>query len=141
EVTHERDANTSGSWVWIDAFEVENGAPVPGGVTAGAGRIEESNPAISFTGKWFANPGATHSGGNSALSTDAGSRVSVTFSGSGISWIANEDEWSGVARVYVDGVLKTELDTYVSPSQPRAVPYTVNSLAAGSHTLTIEVTG
>jgi hypothetical protein len=141
EVTHERDANTEGSWVWIDAFEVENGAPVPGGATAGAGRIEESNPALTFTGKWFANPGESHSGGNSALSTDAGSRARVTFSGTGISWIANRDEWSGIARIYLDGELKTEIDTYLSPAQPRAVPYTIGGLGFGTHTLAIEVTG
>lgn len=141
EVTHERDGNTQGSWVWIDAFDIENGAPIVGGITAAAGRIEENNPAMTFTGRWFANPGATHSGGNAALATDAGSRADLSFTGTGITWIAYRDEWSGIARVYLDGVPKTTIDNYLSPSDAHAVPYTTAGLASGPHTLTIEVTG
>jgi len=66
EITHERDGNTQGSWVWIDAFDIENGSAVPGGVTATTGRIEENNPALSFVGRWYSNGSAAHSGGNCA---------------------------------------------------------------------------
>lgn len=141
EVTHERDANTQGSWVWIDAFDIENGAPIAGGVTATAGRIEENNPAMTYTGRWFANPGSTHSGGNAALATDAGSRADLGFTGTGISWLAYRDEWSGIARVYLDGEPKTTIDNYLSPADARAVPYSLGGLSPGPHTLTIEVTG
>jgi hypothetical protein len=34
EVMHTRDVNGSGSWVWIDGFDVENGAGVSGGTSA-----------------------------------------------------------------------------------------------------------
>jgi alpha-amylase len=141
EITHERDGNTQGSWVWIDAFDIENGSGVPGGVTATTGRIEENNPALSFVGRWYSNVSAAHSGGNCALATDAGSRVTINFNGTGISWVAYKDEWSGIARVYLDGALKTTIDTYQSPSQARTVPYSVGGLAPGTHTLTIEATG
>ena len=133
EITHERDGNTQGSWVWIDAFDIENGSGVPGGVTATTGRIEENNPALSFVGRWYSNVSAAHSGGNCALATDAGSRVTINFNGTGVSWIAYKDEWSGIARVYLDGALKTTIDTYQSPSQARTVPYSIGGLAPGSH--------
>jgi len=141
EITHERDGNTQGSWVWIDAFDIENGSAVPGGVTATTGHIEENNPALSFFGRWYSNASAAHSGGNCALATDAGSRVTINFNGTGISWIAYKDEWSGIARVYLDGALKTTIDTYQSPSQARTVPYSIGGLAPGTHSLMIEATG
>ena len=141
EVTHERAGRTEGSWVWVDAFEIENGKPVPGGVTADSGRVEENNPALLFTGRWYANTNPDHSGGGAVLATDAGSRATIAFNGTGVSWIAFRDEWSGVARVYVDGDLKATVDTYRSPSQPRAVPYSIDGLPSGTHALTIEVTG
>jgi hypothetical protein len=141
EITHERDGNTQGSWVWIDAFDIENGSAVPGGVTATTGRIEENNPALSLVGRWYSNGSAAHSGGNCALATDAGSRITINFNGTGISWIADKDEWSGIARVYLDGALKTTIDTYQSPSQARTVPYSIGGLASGTHSLTIEATG
>lgn len=141
EVLHERDANTQGSWIWIDAFDIENGSSVPGGISAGAGRIEENNPALIFTGRWYSNGSAVHSGGTAALAMDAGSRVNVAFNGTGVSWLAYRDEWSGIARVYIDGVEKTTIDNYQSPSAARVTPYILTGLSTGAHTLTIEATG
>ncbi len=141
EVTHERGAQTEGSWVWIDAFQIENGTTLPGGVTAIAGRVEESHPALVYSGRWFSNANPAHSGGASAMAMDAGASVSVTFNGTGISWVAYRDEWSGVARIFVDGQLRTTIDNYISPSQVRAVPFSIGELGMGVHTLTIEATG
>jgi hypothetical protein len=140
-VTHERGENTDGSWVWIDAFDIENGAPVPGGIRAAGGRVEENHPALLFTGRWYSNENPLLSGGRAVLATDAGSSVSIGFNGSGVSWISYRDEWSGVARVFVDGELKTTIDNFRSPSKALAVPYTIAGLQPGAHTLTIEVTG
>ncbi len=140
EVTHERGPGTDGSWVWIDAFDIENGAPVPGGLTASAGRVEENNPALVYLGRWFANTNPAHSGGNASLAMDAGSKVTINFNGTGINWVAYRDEWSGIARVYVDGVEKSTIDNYLSPAAQRVV-YSLGGLPSGSHTLTIEVTG
>lgn len=141
EVTHERGANTEGSWVWIDAFDIENGRGLPGGVTANTGRVEENNPAMLYSGRWFSNANQAYSGGSAVLATDAGSRATINFNGTGISWTSVRDEWSGVARVFVDGELKTTIDTYLSPAQTRAVPYTIGGLPFGTHSLAIEVTG
>ena len=141
EVTHMRDANGLGSWVWIDAFDIENGSGVTGGITATAGRTEQNSPALTYTGVWFPNISAMHSGGSAVLATDAGSRATITFNGTGITWIAYRDQFSGIARVYLDGALEATVDTYLSPAQAQAATYVINGLASGTHTLTIEATG
>jgi len=141
EVLHERDGQTQGSWVWIDSFLIENGTPLPGGVSAGAGRVEENNPALIYSGTWFSNPSVVHNEGRAALSMDKGSKIIVPFDGTGISWVGYRDEWSGVANVYVDGVEKTQIDTYLSPSRARVTIYAITNLPSGAHTLTIEATG
>ena len=141
EVTHERAGKTEGSWVWIDAFDIENGQPVSGVITASAGHVEENDPALIFSGRWYANANPSHYGGGAVLATDAGSRATIMFSGTGVSWSGLRDEWSGVARVYVDGELKATVDTYLSPEQSHAVPYTVDGLPPGRHSFTIEATG
>src|SRR5204862_7815866 len=87
EVTHERGPGTDGSWVWIDAFDIV-GTAVAGGVTAGTGRVEQNNPAMTYTGHWYANNSAALSGGGGALAMDAGARASLSFTGSGVSWLA-----------------------------------------------------
>lgn len=141
EVTHERGNRTEGSWVWIDAFLIENGSPIAGGVTATIGRVEETHPALVYSGRWYGNASAAHSGGNVAMAMDAGARVSVSFDGTGVSWLAYRDEWSGIARVYVDGELKSTIDGYLSPSKAQATLYAVSDLERGIHTLAIEATG
>jgi len=140
EITHERGAGTDGSWVWIDAFDVV-GTPIAGGVTAGNGRIEQDNPAMTYLGRWFKNNSAALSGGAAALATDASSRASLSFTGSGVSWMTYQDQWSGVARVYVDGELKTTIDNYASPARAGVFAYSISGLGSGSHTITIEATG
>ena len=140
EVTHERGPGTDGSWVWVDAFDIQ-GTPVAGGVTAGTGRVEQNNPAMTYTGRWFANNSGALSGGSAALATDAGSRAALSFTGSGISWITYQDQWSGVARVYVDGELKTTIDNFASPAGTGVAAYSIGGLAPGTHTITIEATG
>jgi hypothetical protein len=72
---------------------------------------------------------------------DTGARATVTFTGTGAKWIGYRDQWSGIARVYVDGVLQATIDTYASPSQGQAVLYTAAGLTGGVHSLTIEVAG
>jgi hypothetical protein len=141
DVTHTRDGNARGAWVFIDAFDISNGSGIPGGVVATPGRIEQKNPASIYSGSWFTNEHAMHSGGSAALSIDAGSSVTFSFEGTGISWIAYRDEWSGIARVILDGTTETLIDTFASPSKAQTAAYTVDNLPSGVHTLTIEVTG
>lgn len=43
--------------------------------------------------------------------------------------------------MYVDGRFHAEVDTYAAVDQPQSVLYTTSGLPAGTHTLTIEVTG
>jgi hypothetical protein len=141
EVMHERGTSTEGSWVWIDAFEIEGGAPIAGGITAPAGRVEDTSPSVAFSGRWYSKADSLHSGGTAVLAMDPGFQVAIKFNGTGISWIGYRDEWSGLARVYVDGEPKTTIDNYRSPAEARAVLYHIEGLPAGPHSLTIEVTG
>src|SRR5204862_234718 len=41
EITHSHDESTNQSWIWVDAFDVENGSLVAGGAVAGAGIAEQ----------------------------------------------------------------------------------------------------
>jgi hypothetical protein len=141
EVMHERGPSTEGSWVWIDAFEIEGGTPVPGGITATAGRVEDTNASLVYSGRWYSNSSGVHSGGTAVLAMDAGFRITINFTGTGVFWIGYRDEWSGLANVYVDGEAKTTVDNYRSTPEARTVLYNITGLSAGNHSLTIEVTG
>ena len=99
------------------------------------------SPAITYLGSWSANQQAGHSGGGARLSMDAGSGATFTFSGTSATWVGYRDEWSGIATIRVDGVVKGTVDTYSSPQQAEAAMYTISGLSNTHHTLTIEATG
>jgi hypothetical protein len=142
EINHERGPNGEGSWVWLDAFDVQEGGGVAGGLPAATvGRIENDNPDLTYTGIWYSNINTSHSGGSAVLALSSGAAVSLNFKGTGVAWIAYRDEWSGLARVILDGELKVTVDTYLLPGQSSTAAYRVEGLPIGDHSLTIEVTG
>jgi hypothetical protein len=165
EATGTKSAGSRGTWVWVDAFDVLSGGSTTtsgsttsttSGTSTGTTtsttpattscastpiRVEQNAPAVSYTGTWAANGGAFNSGGSAVLAAGTGARAVFKFTGCGARWIAYGDEWSGIANVYVDGVLKATVDTSTSPAAAKTVMYTVTGLAYGAHTLTIEVTG
>jgi len=42
---------------------------------------------------------------------DDGSRASLAFTGTGVSWIIYKDAWFGIANVYIDNGNPRQLDT------------------------------
>jgi uncharacterized protein (TIGR03437 family) len=140
QVPHQRGPGAQGSWVWIDGFEIDNGSSVAG-ASLSSGRSEQNSAAVTYLGLWYPGTGSTLSGGTASMGTEAASLAAVTFTGTGISWIGFSDPWSGIAKVSLDGSFKATVDTYNPAPQPQKALYTVNGLTAGTHSLTIEVTG
>src|SRR4029077_14842084 len=75
------------------------------------------------------------------MAMDAGSRATLTFTGTGVKGIGYHDQWSGIAKVYLDGVLKATIDTYSANALAQAPGYAVSGLSNATHTLAIVVTG
>jgi len=103
--------------------------------------IQENNSAIAYVGSWYTVSRSFFSGGAAVSSMSAGDTATVTFTGTGISWVGYQDEWSGIAQVYVDGALVATIDTYSSPAVGGGTIYKVSNLASGTHKLTIKATG
>src|SRR5439155_8146052 len=106
-------------------------------------RAEETSSQIQYTGAWNVNTSqfANHSGKRSVTSTDAGGRATFTFTGTGARWIGFMDQWSGIAKVYFDGIIRQEVDTYSLTEQSQVILYSVEFLEPGTHTLAVEVAG
>jgi hypothetical protein len=145
--TGHRDNKSSGPWVWIDAFDVttvsSTSAPPPPPPPASTPiRIEQNSSSVAYTGgTWFPKTYAWASGGTISMSMDPNARATLSFTGTAVSWIGYRDQWSGIARVYVDGVIQGTIDTYAATAQAQASVYTASGLADGIHTLAIEDTG
>ncbi|MDI7258429.1 MAG: hypothetical protein QME90_00760 [Thermodesulfobacteriota bacterium] len=104
---------------------------------------QENDPAITYTGNWNALSDLNANGGSYRNSNDASTpaTVTVTFTGTAVSWIS--DPWNdlGIARVYIDGVLDATVDLYSGVNRYQQVVYSRSGLSLGTHTLKVEVTG
>ncbi|HEV8644618.1 MAG TPA: Ig-like domain-containing protein [Burkholderiales bacterium] len=132
EATGRKNANSTGTRVVVDAFLV---------TTLGR-RFEETDPSITYTGNWDqGNFNRAWSMRTVTVSGEPGAQATFTFSGTSVSWIGSRKSTTGIARVYLDGAFVTEIDTYSPTDGLQDTIFRTSGLAAGTHTLTIEVTG
>lgn len=109
---------------------------------------DDAASALSYSGTWThantSNSNYTNGDYDSteSWSQQAGASMSVTFTGAAVQWIGPKNTNGGIAAVSIDGKQVATVDTY-SPSgkQYQQVLFSTTGLAAGSHTLTITVTG
>jgi len=115
--------------------------------------------AVTYIGKWHQTEITRNWSGGTAVASiwgPAGSaspsdtnvpaaRVTLSFNGTGVSWIGARGPQLGIAHVFLDGVQQPDVDSYtnveVGQEQVQAVLFSSGGLAAGPHTLAIEVTG
>ena len=78
----------------------------PGGSGTGQGpavagaHVEETNPAVAFSGAWTqSDPQLGWSGGSAIQSTTAGSTVTISFTGTSIRWLGSRGRAMGIATV------------------------------------------
>ncbi len=102
--------------------------------------FEETSSAITYTGSWRPMDSRSDSAGSSGYLNSAGS-ASLTFTGTGITWLSRTSATSGIADVILDGVKVATVDRYSASNGFQIPVFTSGALAPGSHTITIERTG
>jgi len=58
-------------------------------------RVEQNDPAVTYRGTWDTNTSAANSGALAALSLEQAALASITFNGTGITWIGVKDPGAG----------------------------------------------
>ena len=109
---------------------------------------DDADPALTYAGSWThantsnANYTAGDYDSTESWSTQAGASMTVTFTGTAVQWIGPKNNNGGIADVSIDGTQVATVDTYAAAGKEvQQVLLSQSGLAAGSHTLTITVTG
>jgi hypothetical protein len=134
-ITVQAPADSSGVTVDVDGFQA---------VTASQAVIEDTSPRLSYTGSgWASQSVAAASGGSVTASSRAGDAVSVSFTGTSVTWVGQVCAACGEADVYLDGTYVTRIDTYGyrGPQVWQAGLFQHGWAHPGRHTLTIVVDG
>ncbi len=109
------------------------------------------HPSLRYEGAWQQRFNRHHTANDlEAVSRQKGDTCTVTFTGTGIAWLATRDHSCGKAHVYLDGVMLRTVDLNIPAfaKNPRGyqrtwnnVVFVASGLSMGEHTLTIEVAG
>lgn len=131
-VTGQQNAASQGALVVVDGFDV----------TTSGTRHQDTDPAIAYGDGWIqGNRDKAYSEGATAESNTVGAQATITFTGTGISWIGARGPQCGIARVFLDGAFVEDFDTYSPTEGPQHTDFSTSGLTAGTHTLTIQVIG
>ena len=136
EVTGQRNPAATGSQIVVDAFDVQT-------------RIEDADSSVVYTGAWslhntdrnFSGTSQNTGGGTAARSQTAGTRADFSFTGTSVSLVGFRGPWAGLADVFLDGAFATRVDLFSPGEQVQTPVFAAGGLAAGPHTLRIDVTG
>jgi hypothetical protein len=126
-VLHTKNAASTGFTVRLDAFQ------------AGVTTVQESDPSITYD-LWVSTAQTKATDGRYRAAAKSTATVTVTFTGTSIDWVTAMGKAFGQARVSVDGGAPTTVDLYQATAVwQKKIPSA--TLAAGTHTLTIQVLG
>jgi len=96
---------------------------------------------VVYVGTWLSASDSRVSGGTAVESLQANATATLSFNGTGVSWIGFKGTFGGIAQVLLDGTLVATVDTFAPSDEAQVVMYSTSGLPAGPHTLTIKVTG
>ncbi|HEX5240704.1 MAG TPA: hypothetical protein VFW20_06865 [Candidatus Limnocylindrales bacterium] len=105
-----------------------------------ASLVQQTTTAASWSAGWTTLSSSSYSGGSARTATTAGSSVTYKFSGSAVAFVVARASTYGQVKVYVDGALRSTIDTKASTHGYRYVAY-ARSFSAGTHTLKLVVVG
>lgn len=135
--TGSRNPASNGSTVAIDRVDVSTGT-----VSVDERGTGPGGEHVVYSAGWGVTSGVPDLfAGTATWSTQVGALAQFTFQGTRIALYAVRDFDQGVMNVSIDGGAASDVDNY-SPSRNVSTPaWTSPVLAAGSHTLSVSVTG
>ena len=103
--------------------------------------IQEDDPRVTTTGLWEIEHYIGPNDGKVLVAQDAGSTLTLSFTGSQVKMTVAMYWSCGNARVYIDGVLVTTINEFSETATYNVVELNIPGLVHGNHTLTVEVMG
>ncbi|KAI8989724.1 copper radical oxidase [Trametes punicea] len=134
---------------WADS--AWNGHLTPGSTTKtrftpyyvppGAKSYDSSSPLLHYSGTWTESFSSAYVQKSMRSSSEPGAAMSFTFTGTGIEWFGNQDKRHGISKVFIDGKLVQEVDTYHPEAMKQQRIFWTFGLPQGKHTFKIVNTG
>jgi hypothetical protein len=102
---------------------------------------QDTAHALTYTGPWTRSSDPNSSGGTHTWTRTTGAKVSLSFTGRTVAFVAPTDYHRGRADVIVDGVNVATIDLYSGSAHESVVLFTRDWNTVGSHKITIRNRG
>jgi hypothetical protein len=100
--------------------------------------VQDSTPAIRYSGSWSRKASASASGRAIHMTTKNGAAASFAFTARGICYVAERRRDGGKARIYVENRLVATIDLRAAATQSQRIVYAKLWARSGRHTVRIE---
>jgi hypothetical protein len=161
EVTGTKNSLSTGSYIYADAFRIEAATPTPTEtptvmltptltntpaitptITPTPGLYDDGDAAVVYNGTWATAADPHVYGGAVHYSSTVGAKVTLSFTGSQVTWYTVYGPNQGRARVRIDGGVWDPCNNYAPDfSFYPAAARVYGGLAPGVHTIEVEVLG
>lgn len=102
--------------------------------------VDDTSSQISYSGQWGSGTGLTgFVDGTAHYSATCTSTAQLTFDGQAVRIVGDRDVNHGQMRVYIDGQLQGDYDTWALKDSQQDVLFQANGLAPGPHTVQLIV--
>ena len=125
----------SGSYLLIDSFTIA-GTVTP---AAPVNALNDNAAALTYAGSWarLTNRGAGDYKDDLSYTTANGASVTLAFTGTGVSFIAEKASWGGNVTISVDGGAATTVSEYSSSTLAQQTIFSASGLSNTAHTIKI----
>ena len=99
--------------------------------------VQQSSASVVFSGSTVPTSGTSYSGGSQRYLATAGAAARFATSARSLSFVTTRGPNRGVARIYVDGVLKATVDLEAASTTYRYVAFRMSWASLGTHTIRV----
>lgn len=103
--------------------------------------ISEKSTSLVYAGTWKSASYWRYAGGAANYATTAGASVSLTFTGTGVTWYGPVGPTRGQAKIFIDGAYMTTVNLHASSFTARKAVFSKTGMTADKHTFVIRVVG
>lgn len=125
----------------VRAFDGVNYSAYRTGPTFKAISYSESSTAVKYSGTWGLSTSTVYVGGKARIGSIAGRSASLTFVGNRVGWLSRLGSTSGIARVYINGVLVKTINLNSATTEDRKLVFVRTFSTIGTRTIKIVVAG
>jgi lipoprotein-anchoring transpeptidase ErfK/SrfK len=139
QVMGTREASSTGTYVHVDAFDIEGKVAALG--TVPGVRVQNGDARLYRKGSWSTVKYSGAYGGSYARTTSKGAATTIRFTGTDVIWFGRKSASGGKSEVWLDGKRVAIVSQYATATASKRVVWAATGLTNATHDVLIKSLG